>query len=220
MENYTAAMLEPYLLPGKKDVRGIPMVEPEKLKEAVTRLDAEGFQVHFHAIGDARDPPVARRRRGGARGERRPGAPPPHLAYSADRQCRCPALQGARRRRELPAALGLCGRLHHRAHDSVPRPRALVAHVRDQQPREERRDRRLRQRLVGVEPESLRQMETAITRLGALGETTEPFLPEEAITLAQALDAFTINAAYVNRLEKDTGSLEVGKQRRSRSARP
>ena len=53
MENYTAAMLEPYVLPGKKDVRGIPMVEPEKLKEAVTRLDAEGFQVHFHAIGDA-----------------------------------------------------------------------------------------------------------------------------------------------------------------------
>lgn len=42
MENYTAAMLEPYLLPGK--VRGIPMVDPERLKEIVTRLDAGGFQ--------------------------------------------------------------------------------------------------------------------------------------------------------------------------------
>ena len=51
MENYTAAMLEPYLVPDR--TRGIPMVEPERLKAAVTQLDADGFQVHFHAIGDA-----------------------------------------------------------------------------------------------------------------------------------------------------------------------
>jgi predicted amidohydrolase YtcJ len=50
MENFTAAMLEPYV--GKGDTRGIPMVPPEALKSAVTALDAEGFQVHFHAIGD------------------------------------------------------------------------------------------------------------------------------------------------------------------------
>jgi hypothetical protein len=54
-------------------------------------------------------------------------------------------------------------------------------------------------------------METAITRLEANGGTTEPLLPGEAITLAEAIDAFTINAAYVNRDEKDTGSIEVGK---------
>ena len=52
MENYTAVVLEPYKLKGKKDVRGIPMVEPELLKKVVTQLDADGFQVHFHAIGD------------------------------------------------------------------------------------------------------------------------------------------------------------------------
>ena len=52
MENYTAVVLEPYKLKGQKDVRGIPMVEPELLKKAVTQLDADGFQVHFHAIGD------------------------------------------------------------------------------------------------------------------------------------------------------------------------
>ncbi|MCB1845322.1 MAG: amidohydrolase family protein, partial [Halioglobus sp.] len=51
MENYTAAMLEPYLVPSR--TRGIPMVEPQLLKSIVSRLDAEGFQVHFHAIGDA-----------------------------------------------------------------------------------------------------------------------------------------------------------------------
>ena len=35
--------------------------------------------------------------------------------------------------------------------------------------------------------------------------------PTERITLPEALAAFTINAAYTNRDEKDTGSLEVGK---------
>ncbi|MFM7275212.1 MAG: amidohydrolase, partial [Gammaproteobacteria bacterium] len=50
MENYTAVLTEPYHVAG--DPTGIPMVEPELLKKAVTALDAKGFQVHFHAIGD------------------------------------------------------------------------------------------------------------------------------------------------------------------------
>jgi len=50
MENHTAVLLEPYV--GVPDVRGTPFVEPEALKATVSRLDREGFQVHFHAIGD------------------------------------------------------------------------------------------------------------------------------------------------------------------------
>jgi predicted amidohydrolase YtcJ len=42
-------------------------------------------------------------------------------------------------------------------------------------------------------------------------ETRTPFLPSERINLPEALAAFTINAAYTNRLEKTTGSIEVGK---------
>lgn len=53
-ENFTAAMLEPYCdghgHPGVGD--GISFVEPELLKEAAARLDALGFTLHFHAIGD------------------------------------------------------------------------------------------------------------------------------------------------------------------------
>jgi predicted amidohydrolase YtcJ len=56
------------------------------------------------------------------------------------------------------------------------------------------------------------EMETAITRMGALGETKTTWMPEERIALPEALAAFTINAAYTNRDEKDTGSLEVGKR--------
>jgi predicted amidohydrolase YtcJ len=54
-------------------------------------------------------------------------------------------------------------------------------------------------------------METAITRMGALGETKTAWMPDERITLPEALAAFTINAAYTNRDDRNTGSLEVGK---------
>lgn len=49
VENHTASMLEPYDLVGG---RGIDMIDPAELKEIVTLLDCEGFQCHFHAVGD------------------------------------------------------------------------------------------------------------------------------------------------------------------------
>jgi predicted amidohydrolase YtcJ len=53
-ENYTAGMLEPYLdgRGGHTDNSGLSFVDPTALKDYVTALDADGFQVHVHAIGD------------------------------------------------------------------------------------------------------------------------------------------------------------------------
>lgn len=57
-ENRTAAMIEPYLAPsggcrcGAEGERGLSFVDPELLPGYVTGLDAVGFQVHVHAIGD------------------------------------------------------------------------------------------------------------------------------------------------------------------------
>ena len=34
---------------------------------------------------------------------------------------------------------------------------------------------------------------------------------EQSIDLKSAIEAFTINAAFVNKIERETGSLEVGK---------
>lgn len=73
-ENRTAAMIDPYLRPcrcgehaaetseqperpeagssAEGEERGISFVDPSVLTEAVVRLDAAGFQLHFHAIGD------------------------------------------------------------------------------------------------------------------------------------------------------------------------
>lgn len=53
-ENGTAAMLAPYLdrCGHPTDNAGHSFVDPAGLREAVAALDAAGFQVHVHAIGD------------------------------------------------------------------------------------------------------------------------------------------------------------------------
>ncbi|MBM3147938.1 MAG: amidohydrolase, partial [Actinobacteria bacterium] len=53
-ENRTAGLLQPYLDDhGHPSTdRGLSMVDPDELKSAVTALDAAGFQVHLHTIGD------------------------------------------------------------------------------------------------------------------------------------------------------------------------
>src|SRR4029078_12333291 len=55
IEGLTAAMLEPYTHEqgNATENRGMALVPPETLRDAVTALDAAGLQVHMHAIGDA-----------------------------------------------------------------------------------------------------------------------------------------------------------------------
>ena len=52
-ESATGAMLEPYEgAYGEAHGTGLAFVDVEMLREAVVRLDAEGFQIHQHALGD------------------------------------------------------------------------------------------------------------------------------------------------------------------------
>ncbi|MEU7512563.1 amidohydrolase [Streptomyces sp. NPDC042898] len=53
-ENFTAAMTTPYLdgCGCSTANSGLSFVDPEALRGYVTELDALGFQVHFHALGD------------------------------------------------------------------------------------------------------------------------------------------------------------------------
>jgi hypothetical protein len=53
-ENQTAAMLTPYRDETGHDTcnHGLSFIDPEKLREYVTALDAAGQQVHMHALGD------------------------------------------------------------------------------------------------------------------------------------------------------------------------
>jgi predicted amidohydrolase YtcJ len=55
-------------------------------------------------------------------------------------------------------------------------------------------------------------MEVAVTRIADLHRDERPsFLPEERISLIDALAGFTSGTAWVNHLEHEVGSLEVGK---------
>ena len=212
MESYTAVVLEPYKLPGKKGVQGIPMVEPELLKKAVTRLDKDGFQVHFHAIGDlavrqALDAIEAARTANGDLGHRH------HIAHlqliHPDDQPRFRKLGVTANFQPLWAyadeyitelTLPFISRQtasYLYPIRSMERSGAIVAFGSDWS-------------VSSANP--LEEMETAITRMGALGETATAWMPEERITLPEALAAFTINAAYTNHDEQDSGSLEVGKR--------
>lgn len=212
MESYTALMLEPYKLPGRKDVRGIPMVDPELLKKAVTQLDADGFQVHFHAIGDlavrqALDAIEAAYKANGDLGHRHqishlqlihPDDQPrfrklhviadfePLWAFEDDyvRDLTLPFISKQTASYMYPIG-------------SMEKSGAVVAFGSDWS-------------VSTANP--FEEMETAITRMGALGETRTPWMPDERISLPEALAAFTINAAYTNRDDKDTGSLEIGKR--------
>jgi predicted amidohydrolase YtcJ len=68
-------------------------------------------------------------------------------------------------------------------------------------------------------PNPLWEMHVAVNRTSPPGYEysegdgpAEPFLPEERLDLPTAIAGFTINAAYVNHLDAETGSIEVGKR--------
>jgi hypothetical protein len=65
-------------------------------------------------------------------------------------------------------------------------------------------------------PNPLWEMHVAVNRASPpdypYGTPGEPFLPEERVTLPQAIAAFTMGSAYVNHLDDITGSIEVGKE--------
>ncbi len=209
IENFTAALLEPYLQQDGNGNRGFPMVDPEALKSAVTNLDREGFQVHFHAIGDAAtrqslDAVEAAQMQNGDLGHRH------HISHleliHPDDVPRFQQLQVIANFQPLWAAssphiteltipyLGPERSQWLYPLGSVLDTGAMLAFGSDWS-------------VSTANP--FPQIETALTRQG--GQAEEPFLPEQRIDLASAVEAFTINAAFVNGIEEQTGSIEVGK---------
>jgi predicted amidohydrolase YtcJ len=209
MENYTAVMLEPYKVEGSP--RGISMVEPEFLKKAVTALDANGFQVHFHAIGNGAirqslDAVEAARKINGNLGHRHhishlqlihPDDIPRfrELDVVANFQPLWAFADAYITELTLPFISEETARWMYPI-DSIYKTGGMIAFGSDWS-------------VSSANPWD--QIETAVTRMGSRGETKTPYLPEERVRLPEALAAFTINAAYVNGMEKEAGSLEPGK---------
>ena len=218
IENFTAAVLEPYLDAdgAPTDNRGRSFVDPEELKLAVRELDAEGFQVHFHAIGEravreALDAVQAARIANGMNDHRHhiahvqvihPDDLPRfrELGVAATGQPLWAVNEGQMLRLTIPF-LGPERSGWQYPFRSLVRSGAVLALGSDWS-------------VSSADP--IEQMHVAVNRTAPStyaygGEGGEAFLPHERIDLATAIAGFTTNAAYVNHLDDVTGSIEVGK---------
>ncbi len=212
-ENYTAAMLVPYLGPDGHPTanRGISFVDPEALKGHVTQLDALGFQVHFHALGDR----AVRECLDAIEAARRANGPSDGRHHLAHLQVVDP--DDIPRFRQLGAAANIqpfwaCNdaqMLDLTKPFLAPDRFALQYPIRDLH--------RSGAVLAGGSdwsvstPDVMAQIEVAVTRVSREHRDREPFLPHQAIDLPEALAAFTIGSAWVNHLDAIAGSIEVGK---------
>ncbi len=217
VENFTAAVLEPYLDAdgAPTNNRGTSFIDPEELKVAVSRLDAEGFQVHFHAVGER----AVREALDAVEAARQANETSDHRHHIAHVQVIHP--DDLPRFRELGVAatgqplwavseaqmlkltipfLGPERSGWQYPFGSLVRSGAVLALGSDWS-------------VSSADP--IEQIHVAVNRTApstdAYGdEGGDVFLPNERIDLATAIAGFTMNAAYVNHLDDVTGSIRVG----------
>ena len=218
IENFTAAMIDPYVAAEgvPTDHRGPSLVEPEALKVAVTRLDAEGFQVHFHSIGDR----SVREALDAIEAARRVNGPNDHRHHISHIEVIHPDDIPRFRTLGVVANAQPLWAMHEGQMDdltipflgeprwrwvypfaSLVRAGAMLAMGSD---------------WPVSSPDPIEQIHVAVNRAAAPNYVYgngnhEVFLPEQRLDLPTALAAFTMGSAYVNHLEGETGSVEIGK---------
>lgn len=202
----TAAMLTPYQ---GTDLKGAVQIAPAALFEAVTQLEAKGMQSHFHTIGDAavREAldAVAHARKQHGTSDTRPMMSHMNVIDPADQPrfgllgvtavfqplwaCDEPYMRLTMER------IGPVRSTYIYPAGSVLRAGGRLAYGADWS-------------VASANP--FEGIEVALTRI-APGENLAPLEPNEAVTLDQAIRAYTLNVAYVNHLERETGSITPGK---------
>jgi predicted amidohydrolase YtcJ len=216
-ETHTAAMLEPYLDADgcATGHTGLDFIDPAELPRFVTALDAEGFQVHFHALGDravrnALDAIEAARTANGT------GGPRHHLAHI---QVVHP--------RDIPRFAALSATANMQALWATHEPQMDVLTIPFLGERRAGWQYPFRSlQAAGAElaagsdwsvssPNPLWAAHVAVNRAappGAApaGTTSDPFLPEQALDLPSFLAAYTAGSARVNGLADVTGSVRAG----------
>jgi len=204
-ENHTAAMLDPYLdHDGCQSANhGIDFIDPAELPRFVTALDREGFQVHFHALGDraVRNALNAIEAAGPSRNRH-------HLAHlqviHPDDIARFAQLNATANIQPLWAT-------HEAQMDELTIPFLGEQRARWQYPFAALHQTQAKL-CAGSDwpvssPDPLLGAHVAVNR--SIGGTN-PFLPEQAIDLATALAAYTSGSAWVNGLENTAGAIKAG----------
>jgi predicted amidohydrolase YtcJ len=226
-ETFTAAMSAPYL-----DRHGHPterqgrlFIDPETLTDATGRLAAEGFQLHFHAIGDRAVATALNALAALPAEQRRAGRHHlAHLQFIAPRDMdRFRALEAVANFQPLWACnepqmeemtlpfVGAERATWQYQIGSLVRGGTRIAFGSDWP-------------ISSADP--LQEMHVAVNRvlserLGQAGEPAcaRPFLPAQAITVDDAIGAFTTGVDWVNHEEHAAGVLLRAAGRRGR-ARP
>jgi predicted amidohydrolase YtcJ len=213
MENFTAAMLQPYLDGDGRPTtnRGLSYVDPEALKGHVTQLDAAGFQVHFHALGDR----AVREALDAIEAALAANGPTDGRHHLAHLQVVDPA--DFPRFRALGAVANIQPLWACRDEQMVGLTLSFVTPDRGALMYPFRSLLEAGATLAGGSDwtvstaDVLKEVEVAVTRRGRGLPDEGPLVPAEALDLTDALAAFTIGSAYVNHLDDVTGTVEVGK---------
>jgi predicted amidohydrolase YtcJ len=213
-ENFTAGMIDPYLDPTHchEHGAGLSYVDPEALREYVTRLDAAHFQVHLHAIGDravreALDAIAAARAANG------PGGASANRHHIAHLQVVHPDDVRRFARLGVTANVQALWAAHEPQMDELTIPflgpeRAARQYLfRDLLDSGARLAAGSDWAVSSASP--MRAVHVAVNRSLA-GYDAEPFLPGQRLDLAEALAAYTFGSAYVNHLDGQTGTVAPG----------
>jgi len=209
VESHTAAFLEPYTdLPSTK---GSLFWDPEKYKAAVAELDKKGFQLYTHAIGDY-----------AVRTALDAYESAENKNHSKDHRNRVEHIETI-----SPADIPRFGKLGIIASmqplHSYPDEDTLDVWARNIGP--ERASRAWVWKSIAqdgghyafgsdwpvVTLNPFEGIQTAVTRQTSDGKPPGGFVPSQKLTVAQAVEGYTIEAAYAGHLEKTEGSLETGK---------
>jgi predicted amidohydrolase YtcJ len=211
-----AALLEPYAATGKRledtGFTGLPNYEADHFNKVVARLDREGFQVHVHAVGDrgvrmALDAFEYARRMSGARDSRHV-ITHLHLVHPED----------VSRFRQLGVIANTQPVLAHPNDYNIKLIEPLVGAQRAQRLYPVRSLMESGAIITASSdwPDSslnpLDGIQVAMTRNSPNTSERTPLIPEQRVSLADVIAAYTIAGAYQNFTEGESGSLEVGKR--------
>jgi len=209
IDAYTGAMLEPYA--DRPDTKGKLFWDPKAYVETVVALDREGFQVSTHAIGDAAirlalDAIEAAARANGKRDRR-------------DKIEHVEAVAAS----DLPrfGSLGVVASMQPL--QTNPDPSWIGSWIPHVGPEREQRAHAWKTLakngarlafgsdwpVVSMSP--WRGIQIAVTRQDFRGNPPGGWVPTERVTLAQAIEAYTLGAAWAVHRDRDEGSIAPGK---------
>ncbi len=207
IEPHTAAMLAPYA--DRPDTSGVLDYPAEEFKQVVAKLDKRGFQIFTHATGDrgirtALDAYEYARKMNGARDSR-------HEIVHVE----CLNEQDIPRFRAL--GVTACMQPRHCAPDITGQWAKATGPKRWKFAWAFRSLRDSGATLAFASDWNVAEMEpeigmyTALTRKGLDGKPEGGWIPEQTIDIDTAVKGYTINGAWANFVERNRGSLTVGK---------